>query len=157
MSPALRASYCRPVPGTPLDSTDPPIDPSTFPLELPIDLEAKTEMEKKWIKEALGNMSLLVIEPFEVDWCVSLPSFERAELMGGQVRSQWRSPQADLVEQGRRRLEGGERRSLRDGGRSCEYRTIGIQTSLYASTPSGGYTWSLKRIAREQESLPEWK
>ena len=71
MSPGLRASYCRPVPGTPLDSTNPPIDPSTFPKELPIDLdENASEQEKNWLKEALSQMALLVIEPFEVDWSV---------------------------------------------------------------------------------------
>ena len=71
MSPGLRASYCRPVPGTPLDSTNPPIDPSTFPKELPIDLdENASEQEKAWLEEAMGQMALLVIEPFEVDWSV---------------------------------------------------------------------------------------
>ena len=71
MSPGLRASYCRPIPGTPLDSTRPPIDPSTFPKELPLDLdENASEQEKIWLKEALTQMALLVIEPFEVDWYV---------------------------------------------------------------------------------------
>lgn len=71
MSPALRASYCRPTPGTPLHDDQHKrgdIDPHTFPLVLPTDLDAKTDAEKQYIVEALTNMSLLVIEPFEVDW-----------------------------------------------------------------------------------------
>lgn len=71
MSPALRASYCRPTPGTPLshngeNGTD--IDPKTFPTELPTDLDAKTDEEKMHIKEALLNMAIIVIEPFDIDW-----------------------------------------------------------------------------------------
>lgn len=71
MSPSLRASYCRPIPGTPLShhgENGGDIDPKTFPTELPTDLDAKTEEEKKFIKEALLNMALIVIEPFEIDW-----------------------------------------------------------------------------------------
>ena len=82
MSPALRASYCRPTPGTPLhnikdgDDHREDIDPNTFPATLPTDLEPNnTEEEKKYIKEALTNMSIIVIEPFEVDWCGSFLLF----------------------------------------------------------------------------------
>lgn len=76
MSPALRASYCRPTPGTPLHRDGQgDIDPRTFPSTLPTDLDAKTDEEKAFIQEALTNMSLLVIEPFDVDWFVLLFSF----------------------------------------------------------------------------------
>lgn len=78
MSPALRASYCRPTPGTPLTTGEDGkiIDPNTFPATLPTDLEeGNTENEKALIKEALTNMSIIVIEPFEVDWYVSSFSF----------------------------------------------------------------------------------
>lgn len=71
MSPALRASYCRPTPGTPLShggENGGDIDPKDFPSELPTDLEAKTTEEKELIKIALLNMALIVIEPFEIDW-----------------------------------------------------------------------------------------
>lgn len=69
MAPALRASFVRPTPGTPLHREGKEdIDPSKFPLELPTDLEAKTDEDKRDIKEALKNLSLMVLEPFEVDW-----------------------------------------------------------------------------------------
>lgn len=68
MAPPLRASFVRPTPGTPLDG----IDPKSFPATLCTDLEAKTEEEKKLVKEALQHLALIVIEPFEVDWCVLL-------------------------------------------------------------------------------------
>ena len=71
MAPALRASFVRPTPGTPLHREGKEdIDPSKFPLELPTDLEAKTDEDKRDIKEALKNLSLMVLEPFEVDWRV---------------------------------------------------------------------------------------
>lgn len=40
----------------------------SFPAELPTDLEAKTEQEKKDIQIALKHLALIVMEPFEVDW-----------------------------------------------------------------------------------------
>ncbi|KAI5479021.1 hypothetical protein MNV49_004303 [Pseudohyphozyma bogoriensis] len=72
MSPELRASFCRPIPGTPLKGTGPgggDVDPNDFPKELPSDLEAKTEEEKKLVKEALENFALIVLKPWEVDMC----------------------------------------------------------------------------------------
>lgn len=64
MSPSLRASFCRPTPGGELGG----IDMGSFPAELPTDLEAKTEQEKKDIQIALKHLALIVMEPFEVDW-----------------------------------------------------------------------------------------
>jgi len=69
MSPGLRASFCRPIPGTPLASTDPPIDPAQFPTSLPSDLDATTDEEKRLVGEALQAFSLIVMSPFDVDLC----------------------------------------------------------------------------------------
>lgn len=66
MAPPLRASFAWPTPGTPLNG----IDPESFPTALCTDLDAKTDEEKAMVKEALLHLALIVIEPFEVDWCV---------------------------------------------------------------------------------------
>ncbi|KAK4698433.1 pyridoxamine 5'-phosphate oxidase, partial [Phenoliferia sp. Uapishka_3] len=68
LNPPLRASFVRPIPGTPLEGTD--IDPSTFPKGLPSDLDpAATPKEKEQIAEALKNFSLIVLNPFDIDMC----------------------------------------------------------------------------------------
>ncbi|KAL8276942.1 hypothetical protein RQP46_010670 [Phenoliferia psychrophenolica] len=75
----LRASFVRPIPGTPLEGTD--IDPSTFPKTLPSDLdESATPKEKEQIREALKNFSLIVMDPFDVDMCdLSTDPHERVQ------------------------------------------------------------------------------
>lgn len=68
MSPDLRASFCRPIPGTPLSAPGrEDIDPRTFPKALPTDLEAKTDEEKRLVKIALENFALIVLSPTDVD------------------------------------------------------------------------------------------
>lgn len=82
MSPDLRASFVRPIPGTKLEE-----DPEKWPTQLPTDLEAKTEEEKRLVKQgppayhcrtglsltfcydptALENFALIVLEPHSVD------------------------------------------------------------------------------------------
>ncbi|KAM0754367.1 hypothetical protein T439DRAFT_296751 [Meredithblackwellia eburnea MCA 4105] len=74
MNPPLRASFVRPIPGTKLAGNGPigdDIDPSTFPTELPSDLELedKSDKVKEEVKEALSHFSLIVIKPFAVDMC----------------------------------------------------------------------------------------
>lgn len=89
LSPALRASFVRPTPGSALkDGVDPP---ETYPTELPTDLDA-SEDEKKLIDQALHNFALIVIDPHAVDICDlgSQPNtrvqWKRAE--GGQWQKQ---------------------------------------------------------------------
>lgn len=66
MSPPLRASFVRPIPGTPLDQGE-GSDPATYPKELPTDLEAKTDKDKELVKQALEHLALIVLEPYSVD------------------------------------------------------------------------------------------
>lgn len=68
LSPAIRASFCRPIPGTPLAAKDrqdggKDYDPNDWPVEL------KMDGDKELIEQSLSNFSLIVIEPFVVDWC----------------------------------------------------------------------------------------
>lgn len=53
MSPDLRASFCRPVPGSPLNE-----DPKTWPEKLPSDLEEQTEQERAWIKQGTPSAAI---------------------------------------------------------------------------------------------------
>lgn len=63
MSPPLKASFLRPVPGTALDQTD--YDYKKLPQEL-----SDEDHDKEWREKAYKNFSLIVIDPEEVDLCV---------------------------------------------------------------------------------------
>ncbi|CAE6526466.1 unnamed protein product [Rhizoctonia solani] len=65
LSPPLRASFARPIPGSPLKD---PADAEKWPQELPETGKEETEEEKKYVKEALENFSLVVVEPLQVDF-----------------------------------------------------------------------------------------
>lgn len=62
MSPPLKASFCRPVPGSALGEQD----PKQWPEELPSPEEA-TGKDKERIKEALENFAVIALEPVFVD------------------------------------------------------------------------------------------
>ncbi|KAF9225245.1 hypothetical protein BS17DRAFT_778350 [Gyrodon lividus] len=66
MSGRLKASWCRPVPGTPLKGGEDEM--KRWPEKLPKLGEAKSEEDKKNLAFALENFALLIIEPFEVDF-----------------------------------------------------------------------------------------
>ncbi|CAE6370073.1 unnamed protein product [Rhizoctonia solani] len=63
LSPPTRASFARPVPGSPLEE-----NPEKWPQKLPEKGKEETEEEKKHVKEALKNISLLIFEPLQVDF-----------------------------------------------------------------------------------------
>ena len=65
MSGQMKATWCRPVPGTPLRGGKEEM--KKWPETLPKLGEAKDEGERKNLATALGNFALLLIEPFEVD------------------------------------------------------------------------------------------
>lgn len=65
MSPYMRASWARPVPGSPIKSYE---EAKTWPNEIGKLGEAETEEEKKHEGTALENFALVLIEPTEVDW-----------------------------------------------------------------------------------------
>ncbi|CAE6489455.1 unnamed protein product [Rhizoctonia solani] len=65
LSPILRASFARPIPGSPLTN---PADAKKWPNELPEKGKEKTEEEKKLVKEALENFSLFLLEPLQVEF-----------------------------------------------------------------------------------------
>ncbi|KAF8131548.1 pyridoxamine 5'-phosphate oxidase-domain-containing protein [Boletus edulis] len=64
MSGSMKATWCRPVPGTPLDEDE----MKKWPKRLPKVGEAGSEAEKRLLGVALGNFALLMVEPFEVDY-----------------------------------------------------------------------------------------
>lgn len=66
MSGHMKATWCRPVPGTPLVGGEEEM--KTWPARLPKLGEAADEEEEALLGEALGNFALLVVEPFEVDY-----------------------------------------------------------------------------------------
>lgn len=69
ISPAIRASFVRPIPGTPMKAADrgekggKDYKYDDFPLEL------KMDGDKALLDESLKNFALMVIEPHTVDWC----------------------------------------------------------------------------------------
>ncbi|GAA5873338.1 hypothetical protein JCM1840_000030 [Sporobolomyces johnsonii] len=67
LSPELRASFCRPVPGTKLSEWGGKLE--ELPQELPegMDEAQGDEEQKKQIEQALENFALVVIDPEEVD------------------------------------------------------------------------------------------
>ncbi|KDE04778.1 hypothetical protein MVLG_04832 [Microbotryum lychnidis-dioicae p1A1 Lamole] len=67
MSPELRASFVRPVPGSKLGDKG---QAEEWPKELPAsEEEAKGEKEKAQIKQALDHFALIIMEPYDVDVC----------------------------------------------------------------------------------------
>ena len=65
MSPHMKATWCRPVPGSKLDGGYE--EGKKWPEKLPKLGEARNEEEKKNLERALGNFALMVIDPVEVD------------------------------------------------------------------------------------------
>lgn len=72
MSPPLKASFCRPVPGTPLDQTD--VDYKKLPQQL-----SDEDKDKDWLGKAYQNFSLMVVEPLQVDLYAKLALKRRRE------------------------------------------------------------------------------
>lgn len=66
MSGHMKATWCRPTPGTPLKGGEEEM--KKWPVKLPKLGEAENEEDKKNLATALSNFSLLLIEPFEVDY-----------------------------------------------------------------------------------------
>ncbi|KAH0837842.1 hypothetical protein J3R83DRAFT_6054 [Lanmaoa asiatica] len=66
MSEYMKATWCRPVPGTPLKGGEEEM--KKWPVKLPKLGEAENEEDKKNLATALSNFALLLIEPFEVDY-----------------------------------------------------------------------------------------
>ncbi|KDQ15610.1 hypothetical protein BOTBODRAFT_54505 [Botryobasidium botryosum FD-172 SS1] len=60
----MRASFCRPPPGSPMESYD---EGNEWPEELPTEEEATDEKEKELLKWSLSNFGLIVVEPLTVD------------------------------------------------------------------------------------------
>src|SRR6266702_12811 len=65
VSEEMRATWCRPTPGTPLKDGE---DANDWPLRVPKPNEAKTDREKELAELALSNYALIAIEPLRVDW-----------------------------------------------------------------------------------------
>ncbi|KZT00022.1 uncharacterized protein LAESUDRAFT_667058 [Laetiporus sulphureus 93-53] len=61
----LKASWCRPVPGSTIGSYD---EASKWPQKLPKDGEAQSEEEEQQVEQALKNCAIVLIETLEVDW-----------------------------------------------------------------------------------------
>ncbi|KAG8219316.1 hypothetical protein J3R82DRAFT_197 [Butyriboletus roseoflavus] len=66
MSGHMKATWCRPVPGTPLKGGEEEM--KKWPVKLPKLGEAENEEDEKNLMRALSNFALLLIEPFEVDY-----------------------------------------------------------------------------------------
>lgn len=66
MSGHMKASWCRPVPGTRLAGGY--ADARAWPESLPRLGEASGEDERRLLEEALGNFALVVVDPTEVDY-----------------------------------------------------------------------------------------
>ncbi|KAG6812853.1 hypothetical protein H0H92_015951 [Tricholoma furcatifolium] len=70
MSPYMKASWCRPTPGSPLKGGEEEARKWPSKLEEPdddADEETKRAFRKNW-ETALGNFALLVVDPTEVDY-----------------------------------------------------------------------------------------
>ncbi|KAH9969125.1 pyridoxamine 5'-phosphate oxidase-domain-containing protein [Russula dissimulans] len=66
VSEQMRASWCRPPPGRPLEGGFEEMN--DWPVKVPKPSEAETEKEKELAELALSNYALVVIEPSYVDW-----------------------------------------------------------------------------------------
>lgn len=67
MSAHMKASWCRPVPGSPLLGGDEEAKKWPERVEEPKDGDGNEENRKNW-ETALANFALVVIEPLEVDY-----------------------------------------------------------------------------------------
>ncbi|EJU02669.1 hypothetical protein DACRYDRAFT_106733 [Dacryopinax primogenitus] len=65
MGASLRASFLRPIPGTPIDNYDVGKD---WPAKIPAPGEETTDAEREQTRNALANFSLFVLEPFAVEY-----------------------------------------------------------------------------------------
>ncbi|KAL4070391.1 pyridoxamine 5'-phosphate oxidase-domain-containing protein [Scleroderma citrinum] len=65
LSPGMRASWCTPVPGSPMKAYD---EGLAWPQTVPRLGEAKTEDDERNQATAFGNFALLIIEPLQVDY-----------------------------------------------------------------------------------------
>jgi len=72
VSGAIRASFCRPVPGSPLPGGYE--EGKKWPVTLPKLAEWKNEQERVQVETAFENFALLLIEPFNVDLVELAPS-----------------------------------------------------------------------------------
>ncbi|KAG6842373.1 hypothetical protein C0991_007503 [Blastosporella zonata] len=66
MSAHMKASWCRPTPGTPLQGGEEEAKKWPVKLEEPAE-DADEETKKNW-RTALGNFALLIVDPIEVDY-----------------------------------------------------------------------------------------
>ena len=66
VSEQMRATWCRPTPGTLLEGGYEEMN--DWPAEVPKPTDAKTEKEKELAELALSNYAIIVIEPLNVDW-----------------------------------------------------------------------------------------
>ncbi|KAI0066598.1 hypothetical protein BV25DRAFT_1905609 [Artomyces pyxidatus] len=66
VSEHMRASWCRPPPGSVLEGGYEEMD--GWPTSVKRTGEAETDEEKKFTQQAFGNYALMAIEPLEVDW-----------------------------------------------------------------------------------------
>jgi pyridoxamine 5'-phosphate oxidase len=64
VSEEMRASWCRPTPGAPLEDGV----ANDWPIRVPKPNEAKTDREKELAELALSNYAIIVIDPLRVDW-----------------------------------------------------------------------------------------
>jgi len=71
LSSRMRASWCRPTPGSPLKGGDE--EREKWPETVPTTTGATTEEEKKLVEQALGNFALVLLEPTYVDWVQLAP------------------------------------------------------------------------------------
>ena len=62
----LRASWCRPTPGSPMKGGYD--EAKKWPESIPTTTGAKNEKEKKLVEQALANFALVLVEPTYVDW-----------------------------------------------------------------------------------------
>ena len=66
LSDHMRASWCRPTPGSPLEGGYE--DAKKWPKSVPTTTGATSEEEKELVERALGNFALVLVEPTYVDW-----------------------------------------------------------------------------------------
>ncbi|TRM66619.1 hypothetical protein BD626DRAFT_451705 [Schizophyllum amplum] len=88
MSPGMKASWCRPTPGSPL-SSHPNAPPESWPSAIK-DLEDGDEENRKHWEVALSNFALLLVEPEDVDY-VELGASPDRRTMYKCVDGKWES------------------------------------------------------------------
>ena len=92
MSTVMRASWCVPhPPGTIVPDYDE--QSKTWPREVPLEQDAKTDDERKDVEIASRNFALMLIEPDRVDW-VSLASQPMKRVYFARDGEKWMEDQA---------------------------------------------------------------